>query len=77
MWRIVDISKNIFPLFDVKSVAIVGASEEAGRIGSGLYKSMAESFNGPLYCINPRYDVLWGRPCYKTVLIFPKSLVTL
>ena len=72
MWRIVDISKNIFPLFDVKSVAIVGASEEAGRIGSGLYKSMSESFSGSLYCVNPRYDELWGRPCYKTVLDLPE-----
>lgn len=66
-----DFCKNLYPFFNINSVAIVGASEEKGRIGSGLYKSMSESFTGPLYCVNPRYDTLWGQPCYKTVLELP------
>lgn len=68
----VDMCMNALPLFQVQSVVVVGASEEAGRIGSGLYKSMASSFSGPIYCVNPRYDTLWGQPCYKTVLDLPQ-----
>lgn len=64
---------HISGLFCVKSVAVVGASEEAGRIGSGLYKSMIASFPGQVYCVNPRYDVLWGQPCYRTVLDLPET----
>jgi len=59
-------------LFDVKSVAIIGVSEEEGRIGSGLYKSVASSFPGDIYCVNPKYTSLWGRPCFKSVLELPE-----
>lgn len=60
-------------LFNVRSVAIIGASEEAGKIGSGLYRSIAGSFPGEIYCVNPGYDTLWGRPCYRTVLELPET----
>lgn len=59
-------------LFDVKSVAIVGASEEAGRIGSGLCKSAA-GFPGPVYYVNPGYQTLWGQPCFPSVLDIPET----
>lgn len=54
-------------LFSVDSVAVIGASEEDGRIGSGLCKSLKQSFKGPVYYINPKYTVLWGEPCYSSV----------
>lgn len=60
------------PLFQVHSVAIVGVSEEPGRIGSGLYKSMAESFPGPVYCVNPKYQKIWRQPCYASVMDLPQ-----
>ncbi len=60
-------------LFHVESVAIVGVSEEDGRIGSGLYKSTAASFPGKIFCVNPKYDTIWGRPCYKSVLELPEA----
>lgn len=59
-------------LFDVGSVAIVGASEEAGRIGSGLCKSAA-GFPGPVYYVNPGYQTLWGQACYASVLDLPET----
>lgn len=59
-------------LFQVHSVAIVGVSEEPGRIGSGLYKSMTETFSGPVYCVNPKYQQIWGQPCYASVMDLPQ-----
>lgn len=58
-------------LFSVGSVAVIGASMEDGRIGSGLVKSLQQGFEGPVYYINPGYQSLWGQPCYKTVLDLP------
>lgn len=52
-------------------VAIVGASEEPGRIGSGLCKSIADGFPGSVYYVNPRHSVLWGQPCYGAVTDLP------
>lgn len=57
--------------FAVNSVVIVGASEEKGKIGSGLYKSIATSFEGPIYAVNPKYETLWGKPCYRKVSEIP------
>lgn len=60
-------------LFEVRSAVIVGASEEGGRIGSGLYKSIASTFPGKVYCVNPKHETLWGQKCYKSVLDLPEA----
>lgn len=60
--------------FKPQSVAVVGASEGKGRIGSGLYKSITENFEGRVYCVNPRYDTLWGKACYASVLELPEKV---
>ena len=57
--------------FHPTAVAIVGASEEPGRIGSGLCRSIMDGFPGEVYCINPRHATLWGRPCYDAVTDLP------
>lgn len=57
--------------FHPTAVAIVGASEEPGRIGSGLCRSIMDGFPGEVYCINPKHATLWGRPCYGAVTDLP------
>jgi len=54
-----------------KSVAIIGASEEEGRIGSGLFKSISQGFQGEIFLINPKYEKLWNQPCYHSILDLP------
>lgn len=60
-------------LFRAASVAIIGASEEPGKIGSGLYKSIAAGFPGKIYCVNPKYEVLWHHTCYSSVRFLPET----
>ena len=57
--------------FHPTSVVIVGASEEPGRIGSGLCRSVMDGVPGEGYCINPKHATLWGRPCYGAVTDLP------
>ncbi|MDO4972702.1 MAG: acetate--CoA ligase family protein [Eubacteriales bacterium] len=52
------------------SVAIIGASETPGRIGSGLYKSMRPCVE-TLWCVNPNRETLFGEPCYRSVEELP------
>lgn len=61
-------------LFRPESVAIIGAGEKPGQIGSGLWRSMTDGFSGPVYCVNPQYQTLWGGPCYASVLEVPQRV---
>ena len=58
--------------FKPESVVIIGASEETGKIGSGLYKSIAQDFQGDIFLVNPKYQQLWNKVCYASVLDLPK-----
>lgn len=49
-----------------RSAAIVGASEEPGRIGSGLYRAVSASV-AQVYCVNPGHETLFSQPCYASL----------
>lgn len=60
-------------MFEPRSIAVVGASLRAGRIGTTVLANMAESgFAGALWPVNPKYDELLGIPCYPRVSALPK-----
>lgn len=63
------------PLLEPRSVGIIGASEREGSIGSGLMRNMLDSgYKGKLYAINPKYESLYGNPCFKSVEEVPQRL---
>jgi acetyltransferase len=63
------------PLFEPASVAIVGASEIAGKVGTVLIANMlASGFRGALYAVNPKYASVRGVPCYASVSVLPKPV---
>ena len=54
-----------------KTIAIVGASEREGNLAAATISQLKESgYSGTLYMINPKYETLFGQPCYAS----PKSL---
>ncbi|MGB5082836.1 MAG: CoA-binding protein, partial [Burkholderiales bacterium] len=56
------------PLFEPGSVAIVGASEAAGKVGTVLLSNMlAAGYRGALYAVNPKYSSVRGVPCSDSV----------
>lgn len=57
--------------FSPTAVAIVGASEAPGRIGSGLWRSITAGFRGPVCCVNPKHATMWGGPCFRSVAELP------
>ncbi len=61
--------------FHARSVAIIGASREPGKIGHEILKSLINSgFKGEVYPINPKYDEILGLKCYANVLDVPGNV---
>ena len=49
-------------------MAVVGASEKAGSIGSALMKNLIEGgFPGTLLPVNPKYETVHGMPVFGAV----------
>ena len=52
-----------------RSVAVIGASNTRGSIGSELFRNLvAMGFNGPLYPVNPSAPTVEGLTAYRSVL---------
>lgn len=63
------------PLFEPASVAIVGASEKPGKVGTVLVANMlAAGFRGPLFAVNPKYASVRGVPCYASIGTLPQAV---
>lgn len=56
------------PLFNPKSVAIVGVSVDPNKIGSVILRNMIDAgFAGDLLPINPKYTNVFGHECYPSL----------
>ena len=62
-------------IFNPKSVAVVGASDEEGSVGYALMKNFLESgFEGEVYPVNIRKKEILGVKAYQTVEQLPKTV---
>ncbi|MDO8529644.1 MAG: CoA-binding protein, partial [bacterium] len=53
-------------LFNPSSIAIVGASQEAGKVGNAIAKNILElGYQGKVFLVNPKYQKLFGQKCYS------------
>ncbi len=63
------------PLFEPKSVAIIGASESPGSIGAVLVRNMIDAgYKGKLFAVNPKHDKIFDIPSYASVEDIPQRL---
>ena len=62
------------PLFNPRSVAIVGASGRAGRPGNDAVRALrAIGFEGPVWPVNPNYQEIEGFDCFPEVAALPAA----
>ncbi|MFO1425913.1 MAG: CoA-binding protein [Steroidobacteraceae bacterium] len=60
------------PLFEPQSVAVIGASERPGAVGTLLLSNLrAARFEGPLHAVNPRHARVQGIACHADVASLP------
>jgi acetyl coenzyme A synthetase (ADP forming)-like protein len=51
-----------------RGVAVIGASRERGTVGGEVFHNLlAAGFNGPVFPINPRSDVVQSVPAFKSI----------
>lgn len=63
------------PLFEPASVAIIGATERSGAIGTVLVENMrAARYRGALFAVNPKYRSVGGVPCYPAIGQVPQRI---
>jgi acyl-CoA synthetase (NDP forming) len=55
-----------------RSVTVIGASNEPGKIGNSVMRNLVDGgFAGEIHPVNPRYDDILGRKAYRSVLDIP------
>lgn len=62
-------------IFRPKSVAVIGATSRKGSIGREiLHNLIVNEFNGKVFPVNPKYDVIHSIKCYSTILDVPDAV---
>ncbi|TKT74508.1 acetate--CoA ligase family protein [Aquamicrobium sp. LC103] len=62
-------------LFETRALAIVGATPDAGKLGSAPMAAMRNlGFQGEIFGVNPRYEEVQGFPCVESVADLPKHV---
>ena len=70
-----EILKSMKRIMNPKSVAVIGASAEDGKIGNSVMKNLINGgYKGDIYPINPRADEVLGYKCYKSVKDIPGTV---
>ncbi len=63
------------PIFDPRSVAVVGASNDPTKFGGRTYFAMKErGYAGRLYAVNPKAEDIDGEPAYGRVQDIPAEV---
>lgn len=61
--------------FAPRSIAVVGAGREPGKLGHDVLKNLLQyGYKGQVYPINPKADEILGLKCYPTVLDVPDPI---
>ena len=63
--------RNLEHLLRPRSVALIGASPDLGKVGHVLAHNLAEQFQAPSYFVNPKHTSLLGKPCWPNVASLP------
>lgn len=62
-------------LLEPRSVAVIGASDDAGRIGGRPLRYLRDAgYSGAIYPVNPNRDTVQGLPAFKTISAIPHSV---
>lgn len=68
-------SHRLDPLLRPRSIAVLGASEREGTVGSQVILNLQSGgFDGQLYAVNPTRDSVHGLPCYKSLTDLPETV---
>ncbi|WP_326809154.1 acetate--CoA ligase family protein [Streptomyces sp. NBC_01775] len=71
-WAKEEIQASMRRLMRPSSVAVIGASNEPGKIGNSVMRNLVDGgFAGDIHPVNPKADDILGRKAYKSVKDVP------
>lgn len=66
--------RNLEAFFRPRSVALIGASERQGSVGAIITRNLTGGgYAGPIMLVNPKRDMIDGRPCHPDVASLPEA----
>ena len=66
--------RNFDSLLKPASVALLGASTKAGSVGCIVAQNLLHGgFAGPVWFVNPKYQVIADHPCFPSVAALPRA----
>ncbi len=67
-------SPELDELFRPESVAVIGASNAPGKVGTSLFRNILQAgFRGVAYPVNPHWKSVSGVRCYPTIADLPET----
>lgn len=56
-------------LFNPSAIAIIGATDEGGKVGTAITKNVLNlGYSGKVFLVNPKHNEMFGRKCYPSLL---------
>jgi acetyl coenzyme A synthetase (ADP forming)-like protein len=72
-----DVVKSMNRIMQPKAIAVIGASDEAGKIGNSVMKNLINGgYKGQIYPIHPKAAEIMGHKAYKSVKDVPGEIDT-
>ncbi|MGH9630043.1 MAG: CoA-binding protein, partial [Bryobacteraceae bacterium] len=68
------IRANLDPFFKPSAVAVVGATDKAGKVGQTVMSNLMANFRGRLYPVNPNQDQVGGLRAYPNLGALPEPV---
>ncbi|ABM80842.1 acetate--CoA ligase family protein [Hyperthermus butylicus] len=65
------VGEGVEVLFKPKGVAVIGASRKPGKVGYMVLYNLKNSYEGPIYPVNPNADEILGLKAYPTIMDVP------
>jgi acetyltransferase len=64
--------RNLDPLFDPASVAVIGATPRPGSVGATVWRNLRSGgYRGRLFAVNPKHREIDGEPVYASAADLP------
>ena len=54
-------------LLEPTSVALIGASEDASKVGHVILKNLSDTYKGKIFPVNPKHNQILGKKCYHSI----------
>ncbi|MFI4987196.1 MAG: acetate--CoA ligase family protein [Alphaproteobacteria bacterium] len=65
---------DLTALLSPRSVAVVGASQNEGRVNGAIRNLLELGFKGGIYPVNPKYPTVMELPCYPSLRALPERV---